>query len=551
MSPAPPRVARTRRIAQTVCGGVMKPAGEQRLPNRREFLTALVATSAVASTTGFAKADFSSAGLGSLVPHRPSRAANYWCTWAVQNYVYGQGQQSIDFAALEGDSGGKLAHDAMNEKVLLDDGGWASSFYARVRSDLFLLLDDGWESGGTATFQLDPAKFRSFKGSHVARLRALNTKIERMGWRGAALWCRNTPGGAEDLDLERECAAAGIRYWKIDIGDPKFNLIRARNKAGIRLTLEHVHGESPVNGDWRADGRFGAQAWDSRRMEILRNTDVYRTYDVTSILSLPTTLDRTAEMLHGAAGHSELRSLLNVEDEVYVAAVLGCTMGVMRHPLHGLRPMGDPDLFFNGPRKAKQRMDEVVRSLRWQRIAEPFPCGIGTFQRSTEILTDSWTFSAGETWQHDLVGATVRQSAPAVVARNIDLPVVSAQHEKPFIFAARFPNGAVAIGAQERTRPGKAWYMPRCAVALHVGDAPGPFGIFGEFDHLTLTFAAAARGRRVIAQDLAGDAPIDITYLVKFDGTTLHLDGALLRKVGLGSGTHGDLSSPAAVIALI
>ena len=75
------------------------------------------------------------------------------------------------------------------------------------------------------------------------------------------------------------------------------------------------------------------KAWGSNRMEILQHTDVYRTYDVTSILSLPTTLDRVAEMLKGAEGHSEVHGLLNVEDEVYVAAAMGCTMGILRHPL--------------------------------------------------------------------------------------------------------------------------------------------------------------------------------------------------------------------------
>jgi hypothetical protein len=182
----------------------------------------------------------------------------------------------------------------MNERILLGRGGWASSFYSKVRGDLYLLLDDGWEVGGTATFQLDPVKFPSFKGSPVDRLRMLNSEIEGLGWRGAALWCRNTPGGHADYTLESQCKEAGIRYWKIDIGDPAFNLIRVRDSAGIPLTLEHVHGESPVNGDWRSDGRFGSQQWNSRSIEILRHTDVYRTYDVTSILSLPTTLDRVA-----------------------------------------------------------------------------------------------------------------------------------------------------------------------------------------------------------------------------------------------------------------
>jgi hypothetical protein len=285
-------------------------------------------------------------------------------------------------------------------------------------------------------------------------------------------------------------------------------------------------------------------------MEILRNTDVYRTYDVTSILSLPTTLDRIAEMMRTAAGHPELHGLLNVEDEVYVAAVLGCTMGIMRHPLRGLRPANDPDLFFSGTRNIKSRMDEVVRALRWQRIAVPFACGIGTFETDTEILRDGWTFATGETWQHELVGTTVWQRAPATLARNIALPTVKAEGEKPFVFAARFPNGAVAVGTQERTRPGRAWYMPPCHVMLNVADAPGPFGIFGEYDRLTLMFEKAPRGKRILIQDLAGDELIDITQLVEFDGSSIHLSGDVLHKAGTRHRTPGDPSSPGAVVAL-
>ena len=232
----------------------------------------------------------------------------------------------------------------------------------------------------------------SFQGTAAQRLSQLNREARRANWRGAALWCRNTPGGSEDSRLEELTRAADIRYWKIDIGDPEFNLIGVRDQKNIPLTLEHVHGELPVNGNWRADGRFGAQPWGSRRMQILSHTDVYRTYDVTSILSLPTTLDRLAEMLKGAQGHLEARSLLNVEDEVYVAAVMGCTIGVLRHSLWGLRPHPDADLFFNGPRQPKKRMDEVVRAVRWQRIAPPVPAGSGEVRVSTDVLAYSWFF---------------------------------------------------------------------------------------------------------------------------------------------------------------
>jgi hypothetical protein len=194
-------------------------------------------------------------------------------------------------------------------------------------------------------------------------------------------------------------------------------------------------------------------------------------------------------------------------------------------------------------------MDEVVRALRWQRIAHPFAVGVGSFQASSEILRDGWTFNAGETWQHELVGATVWQSAPAILARNIDLPQVLGRPRKPFVFAARFPNGAVAIGAQERTQPGHAWYMPLCDVTLQVGDAPGPFGVFGEYRSLTLEFSKAAGSKRVLAQDLASDNAADITALVNFSGNKVHFDGGLLRRLGLSHGTPGDLSSPGIVVA--
>jgi hypothetical protein len=450
---------------------------------------------------------------------------------------------------LEGESGSRLAHDAMSEYALLGDNGWAVHFFPRVRKDLYFMLDDGWESGGTASFELDARKFPSFSGRPEERLAALNGAIRKTDWRAVALWCRNTPGDCRDEQLEKLSEAAGIDYWKVDIGDPAFHLIDLRRRNHTRLLLEHVHGELPVNGDWHRDGRFGVQPWGSRRQQILASTDVYRTYDVTSILSLPTTLDRLAEMLKGAQGHSG-RALLNVEDEVYVAAAMGCTMGVLRHPLEGFRPAPDMDLFFNGSRQAKRRMDEVVRALRWQRIAPPFPVGRSTIHVSNEVLTDNWAFERGQTWQNDLVGRTVYQGAPACMSRDIALPLVTSSGDKPFVFASRFPNGAVAIGAQERTRTGRVWYMPSAEVELHVGDAPGPYGIFGSFTSLILVFDRSLSDRRVIAQDLASEEAIDVTDRVRIDGRSLQLTEANLRSFGLHAATHGDLSSPGLVLAL-
>ena len=520
--------------------------------DRRVFLRAVAAAAVVGQIKRLGANTVSSRKAGhNLVPDKPSGAPNYWCTWAAQNYMYGHDLANLDPEALEGESGSKLAHEAMTEKVLFGTGGWANSFFPDIRKDLYLLLDDGWQAGGTATFELDAVKFPDFAGSFESRLRKLNSAIEGAGWRSTALWCRNTPGGNADQRLENRSESAAIKYWKIDIGDPAFNLVRLRDETHIPLTLEHVHGELPVNGDWSKDGRFGSQPKGSKRMEILKHTDVYRTYDVTSILSLPTTLDRLAEMLKGAEGDPEVHGLLNVEDEVYVAAAMGCTMGIMRYPLTGLRLGEDVDLFFNGPRQAKKRMDEVVRAIRWQRIAPPFSPGLSSVNRSNEILTDTWRFERGQTWQTELIGATVRQGAPAIISRNIGLPEVRAKGDKPFVFATRFPNGAVAIGAQERTQVGNAWYMPAAEVILDVSDAPGPFGVFGYFDELTLILDRSLQGKRVLAQDLAGDEAHDISNQVQVHGTSLRVPGKTIREVGLQKATAGDLSAPGLVIAIV
>jgi hypothetical protein len=218
--------------------------------------------------------------------------------------------------------------------------------------------------------------------------------------------------------------------------------------------------------------------------------------------------------------------------------------------MEGMRPGPDADLFFNGPRQAKKRMDEVIRALRWQRIAPPFSAGMGSVSTSDEVLTDSWVFEPGQTWQNDIVGKMVRQGAPAMIARNIGLPKVRSAGEKPFVIAARFPNGAVAIAAHERTQVEHGWFMPKCDVILPVSNAPGPFGVFGYFDSLTLVFDESVQGRRIVGQDMAGDRSFDITDAVQMRGKTLRISGDVIRRVGLSNATPGDMSAPGLVIDL-
>ena len=521
---------------------------DNKLNARRRFLGsmgAIISAAAVGS-----RVIGSPAASRNLVPATPSKVPNYWCTWAAQNYLYGQGATELEVSTLEGADGAAFARGLLNQKILLGDHGWAKTFHHRIRDELYLLLDDGWEEGGTATFQLDRKKFPTFTGSAEQRLKALNKAVRADGWRALALWCRNTPAGVGAEQCVSWSKFADVNYLKIDRGDQNGSFARARSDQKAAITLEHVYANECLNGEWLYDGRFGVQPWGSPRLQVLRETDIYRTYDATAVLGVPTTLDRVAELLKGASGHPEVQALLNVEDEVYIAAVLGCSMGVMRHPMRGLRPGTDPDLFFPPPRQLKQRMDEVVRAVRWQRIAPPYSAGKGSIVLDAEILTDEWVFGRDDTFDPDVAGKRARQGAPARLARNMELPVVSCEGEAPYVLCNRFPGGAAAIGALERVSVERQAYQPLARVRWMLDDASGPFGIFGQFGSLTLVFERPLRPGRILAQDLAADVSIDITDDVRINRSEITIPGELINRVGRLSATINDDSMPGLVLTI-
>ena len=74
----------------------------------------------------------------------PSAATpNYWCTWCTQDAALVGGRLVLP-PSFAGDKCKATCRDGMNETSLFRKGGWVD-FYPAVRSDLFLLLDDGWD----------------------------------------------------------------------------------------------------------------------------------------------------------------------------------------------------------------------------------------------------------------------------------------------------------------------------------------------------------------------------------------------------------------------
>ena len=57
-------------------------------------------------------------------------------------------------------------------------------------------------------------------------------------------------------------------------------------------------------------------------------------------------------------------------------------------------------------------------------------------------------------------------------------------------------------------------------------------------------------GHQVLAQDLAGDIPEDITRLVHVSGDHVMIPGAVIDRVGRNAATPGDKSDPGLVLVI-
>ena len=251
------------------------------------------------------------------------------------------------------------------------------------------------------------------------------------------------------------------------------------------------------------------------------------------------------------------RGLINCEDEVYLGAALGCCYGVMRHSFAGNLPGGRQDFVFPPlTRDLKHCTDEVVRAVRWHRIAPAFAVGANPVMTSSEQLTDNWRFQKDESWDIP-AGQQLSVAAPAAVTRGLSLPTVTlaSGSVKPFVVASRNPNGAVAVATLGRTlcpsATDRRWITGEVAdVTLQVGHYSGPIGIFGRYHSLTLIFDKSVAEHRVLAQDLAGDTPQDITRLIRISGDQVMIPGPVIARIGRSAAAPGDKSDPGLVLVI-
>src|SRR5665648_723132 len=208
----------------------------------------------------------------SLVPKKPSKAPDYFCTWNIQGYVCSQ----------QSSAGSRMA---MTEANMFGDSTYQNwvSFYPKIREDLIFVMDDSWDipinetSKDGPTFgltELNEERFPSFTGTPAKRLSKLVDALKAKGWKGLGGWiCAQEAPIAGKVDTveywtERLKAAndSGFSYWKVDWGKQSRNMEWRRMLTDLgrtyapNLVIEHAFNGEPIE-----------------------FSDTYRTYDVGSM----------------------------------------------------------------------------------------------------------------------------------------------------------------------------------------------------------------------------------------------------------------------------
>jgi hypothetical protein len=505
-----------------------------------------------------------------LVPAAPADAANYWCTWYAQNYWQQRGGEITDFDQINNPN---AREEISYDHLFNASEGWATTYLPRGRSDYFFLIDHGWQTklesersvAGSQPFyslQIDPRDFKEFAHANSAEsLRLFNEAIIQQGWRGLGLWVRGTVTAEAARTFVEWSRHAGIKYWKIDGGGTEdFPAYRIKQKIYPELQLEYINGTGPFNEYWDDPDRSKypspydiGQKKQQSMLHILQNTDVFRTYDVAPLLFSTITMQRVNDILKQTQNDSRYIGILNIQDDPQVAAGMGCLIATKRHSNYGERTLNGEDFHhqMRGDRLVQKRMNEIERFGRWQRIAPAFAAGIGSFQASPHELVDSYPHTKRDTWFKPVYGKTVYQSAPAVMARNLPLPIVETAGEAPYVMASTYPNGPTCIATEGRVNPTNQWFEPRASVTVQIADSSQPIGVFGHYEQLTIVFAESIDSNAQIwAQDLLSTAATNITSSVKINKNRLTLPGSLIDKIGTADGDPDDISVPGLVLKL-
>ncbi len=519
-----------------------------------------------------------------LVPNTVGIAPNYWCSWYWQNYLILKGQKVTNPDARTIYTN-PAAREQMTEENIFGEQGMAKIILPKTRSDYYFVIDHGWQDKNIKentffSMIMDTIDFPIY--AHLSpkeRINQMNIDIKALGWKGLGLWFRGNPTEEQMRKFVEWSKFAGIEYWKIDGGDIEhYYATEIKKEIYPELVLEHITGAGPVNLKWNVPGlEYYPSVYSNQQtvaqlnagvgttldkttkkveksLNVLKNTDVFRTYDAAPLLVSTTTMQRVHDILVQTAGNPDYNAILNIQDDCNIAAALGLLVAVKRHPMKTPRIYKGKDLHLQiaGDRHVDKRLNEMDRFVLWQRIAPPMSAGYGTYQFSKQNLVDSIVFQKSDTWYKSTHGKMVRQSAPAIMARNIALPEVQSNGIAPYVMASKFPNGAIAIATEGRVMPNQSWIHPKADVKLNEAEIEKSIGIFGHYESLTLQFVLILPQEiSIYAQDLLSKEAIDITKDVTIKDYSIKIPGYLIDEIGTLENDINDISVPGMVIKIL
>lgn len=502
-----------------------------------------------------------------LVPEAPSVAPNYWCTWYAQNYWQQRGGEIYNFNTINNPN---AREELTYEHVFNDKDGWASTYLPDSRSDMYFLIDHGWQTkdkekrieGAQPFFslQIDENDFPEFAETKPEEaLRLFNEEIQSYGWKGLGIWVRGNITENVARKFVEWSKYAGIKYWKIDGGDiDEFYSYKVKQDAFPELVLEYVTPAGNLNPNWdKANLSEYPSLYEvdsihkANTLRVLQNSDVFRTYDASPQLMTTTTLRRAHDLLKLASDNPKYVATLNLQDDCNAAAALGCLVASKRHPNFNERLYKGKDLHhqLNGKRHMQARINEVDRFNRWERIAQAFPVGMGTYSYSDKELIDCFRYDEYSTWNKATYGKIVYQSAPSIMARNIALPRVDVEGEAPYVMATRYPNGAICVSTEGRVKLDNEWFYPLASVTVDIEKFENPIGVFGYYKELILeSEVPLEKIKKIFAQDLLADYSVNIMEDVLIEKKRIIIPGGLIKRIGLSSANEGDISVPGMVV---
>ena len=476
-----------------------------------------------------------------LIPPASDRFyGDYFCSWRAQ-------QVTAKALGLVGTWCSEW-RDALTSGLVFGPTSRFHPLPREYRKGLLFLLDDGWDVplGMRAdpvsrklfgTLAPDAEKFGDFGKTPLSRLENLGEKVKSLGYAGLGVWVAAEQGGesAEKEHAFFENAAkmhekAGVRYWKVDWGDYAEDseyrriLSEEAHKHAPHLLVDHCVTQRPLAAINKEVGFL-----ERRRKTVAARvpfTDVFRPYDVVYPFTEVSTLGQLDEALSAPlpAGH-DLR--VSAGGEEYVAAALGCTLGIMKVT------------------------DALYAALRFRRLSPPFGTAGCEYHRSEEMLTDRLYFENKlQSWV-DTARREISESAPAVMARGCPLPRVKPVGAlSPFVAASRHPTtGVYAIAAFRRNVDPNLRIIAPADVTLEIRGKEGTVGVFGVFESLTLLFSEPLPEEiTILAQDLLSEESFDVTGDVVRRENALIFSGRQLRTWGKSSQKIFDTRDPSLLL---